>query len=292
VAVLSTLSRRRPPEVDGRPREAVVLSGGGSLGAVQIGALRALLEAGVKPDVFIGCSVGALNAAALAIDPTLSRLHEIEEIWRSLDRRDVFGGNRRMLATHLVRGDSHLYEPDALRALVRRTVPIQDLSETSVPCHVVTTDLQTGKSCWWTSGDPLAVLTASACLPAVFPPVRLGDGLHVDGGVTCPVPVDRALDLGAVRTWVLDVTGGTLGRRDERMTALDVLLLSFAISRSGLDSQGIERPGQRVLRLPKLDLDKHELRDFSKTPALLDRGYNEMQALLAAELVPTQRSSV
>jgi NTE family protein len=292
VAVLSTLRRRRPPEVDGRPREAVVLSGGGSLGAVQIGALRALLEAGVKPDVFIGCSVGALNAAALAIDPTLSRLHEIEEIWRSLDRRDVFGGNRRMLATHLVRGDDHLYEPDALRALVRRTVPIQDLSETSVPCHVVTTDLQTGKSCWWTSGDPLAVLTASACLPAVFPPVRLGDGLHVDGGVTCPVPVDRALDLGAVRTWVLDVTGGTLGRRDERMTALDVLLLSFAISRSGLDSQGIERPGQRVLRLPKLDLDKHELRDFSKTPALLDRGYNEMQALLAAELVPTQRSSV
>ena len=290
--MLSTLRRRRPPEVDGRPREAVVLSGGGSLGAVQIGALRALLEAGVKPDVFIGCSVGALNAAALAIDPTLSRLHEIEEIWRSLDRRDVFGGNRRMLATHLVRGDSHLYEPDALRALVRRTVPIQDLSETSVPCHVVTTDLQTGKSCWWTSGDPLAVLTASACLPAVFPPVRLGDGLHVDGGVTCPVPVDRALDLGAVRTWVLDVTGGTLGRRGERMTALDVLLLSFAISRSGLDSQGIERPGQRVLRLPKLDLDKHELRDFSKTPALLDRGYNEMQALLAAELVPTQRSSV
>ncbi|MCW2570834.1 MAG: Patatin [Frankiales bacterium] len=290
--MLSTLRRRRPPEVDGRPREAVVLSGGGSLGAVQIGALRALLEAGVKPDVFVGCSVGALNAAALAIDPTLSRLHEIEEIWRSLDRRDVFGGNRRMLATHLVRGDDHLYEPDALRALVRRTVPIRDLSETSVPCHVVTTDLQTGKSCWWTSGDPLTVLTASACLPAVFPPVRLGDGLHVDGGVTCPVPVDRALDLGAVRTWVLDVTGGTLGRRDERMTALDVLLLSFAISRSGLDSQGVERPGQRVVRLPKLDLDKHELRDFSKTPALLDRGYNEMQALLAAELVPTQRSSV
>jgi hypothetical protein len=44
--------------------------------------------------------------------------------------------------------------------------------------------------------------------------------------------------------------------------------------------------------MPKLDLDKHELRDFSKTAALLDRGYNEMQALLAAELVPTQRSSV
>jgi NTE family protein len=61
-----------------------VLSGGGSLGAVQIGALRALLEAGVKPDLFIGCSVGALNAAALAMNPTLARLDEIEAIWRSL----------------------------------------------------------------------------------------------------------------------------------------------------------------------------------------------------------------
>jgi NTE family protein len=112
----------------------------------------------------------------------------------------------------------------------------------------VTTDLESGLSCWWSSGDPTVVLTASACLPAVFPPVRLGDSLHVDGGVTCPVPVDRALDLGAVRTWVLDVTGGTLGRRDERMTALDVLLLSFAISRSGLDSRSEGRPGQRIGR--------------------------------------------
>lgn len=289
--MLSTLKRRRTPDLAGRPREAVVLSGGGSLGAVQVGALRALLEAGVKPDLFIGCSVGALNAAALAMDPTLRRLDEIERIWRSLERKDVFGGNRRMLATHLMRGDDHLYEPDALRALVRRTVPIRDLSETVVPCHVVTTDLRTGQSCWWTSGDPLTVLTASACLPAVFPPVRLGGGLHVDGGVTCPVPVRRALELGAKRTWVLDVTGGTLGRRDERMTALDVLLLSFAISRSGLDLAHPAPPGQRVARLPKLDLDKHELRDFSKTPMLVERGYAEMQALLATELaaVPLPR---
>lgn len=291
MAVLSSLRRRRAPEAVGRPREAVVLSGGGSLGAAQIGALRALLEAGVRPDLFIGCSVGALNAAAIAIDPTLQRLDEIEQIWRGLERRHVFGGNRRLVATHLVRGDDHLYEPDALRALVRRTVPIRDLSETAVPCHVVTTDLRDGRSCWWSEGDPLTVLTASACLPAVFPPVPLGGSLHVDGGVTCPVPVERALDLGAVRTWVLDVTGGTLGRRDERMTALDVLLLSFAISRSGLDTRSMGRPGQRIARLPKLDLDKHELRDFSKTPMLLQTGYALMKELVRSELtaVPLPR---
>jgi predicted acylesterase/phospholipase RssA len=170
-------------------------------------------------------------------------------------------------------------------------VPIQDLSETRVACHVVTTNLYTGASCWWTTGDPVTVLTASACLPAVFPPVPLGDSLHVDGGVTCPVPTNRALDLGAGRIWVLDVTGGAMGRRDERMTALDVLLLSFAITRSHLDAQGDDRPGQRVARLPKLDLDKHELRDFSQTPKLLDLGYTAMAKTVAEELaaVPAPR---
>ena len=292
--MLSALRRRRPPEAGGRLREAVVLSGGGSLGAVQIGALRALLEAGITPDVLIGCSVGALNAAAFAIDPSIARLNELERLWRSLDRKDVFGGNRRLLATHLVRRDDHLYEPDALRALVRRAVPIADLAETAVACHIVTTDLHTGRPCWWTTGDPVAVLTASACLPAVFPPVPLGDSLHVDGGVTCPVPTDRALDLGAARTWVLDVTGGIIGRQDERMTALDVLLRSFAITRSHLDAQVDERPGQRVARMPRLELDRHELRDFSQTPRLIDAGYTAMSELVAAELavVPAPRSAL
>ena len=270
-----------------------MLSGGGSLGAVQIGALRALFEAGIEPDVFVGCSVGALNAAAIAVDPTLERLNEVERMWRTLDRKDVFGGNRRMLATHFLRGDDHLYEPDALRALVRRAVPVNDLAETAVACHIVTTDLHTGAPCWWTTGDPVAVLTASACLPAVFPPVPLGGSLHVDGGVTCPVPTGRALDLGAMRTWVIDVTGGSMGRRDERMNALDVLLLSFAITRSHLDAESEARPGQRVARLPRLDLDRHELRDFSKTAVLLQKGYAEMKELVRVELasVPLQRSA-
>ena len=293
MTVMSVLRRRVAAPPAGRPREAVVLSGGGSLGAAQIGALRALLEAGIRPDLFVGCSVGALNAAAMAMDPTLARLDELERIWRSLSSRDVFGGSRRTVATHLFRRDAHLYEPDALRALVRRAVPIRDLSETAVPCHVVTTDLRDGRSCWWSEGDPVSVLSASACLPAVFPPVPLGGSEHVDGGVTNPVPVARALDLGAVRTWVLDVTGGSLGRRDERMTALDVLLLSFAISRSGLDSRPGDRPGQRVARMAKLETDRHELRDFSRTGALIDQGYAAMRTLLRTELtaVPLPRTA-
>lgn len=285
--------RRRPhrERADGRPREAVVLSGGGALGAAQVGALRALFEAGVVPDLLVGCSVGALNAAFLALDPTPARVDALTEVWSRLERKHVFGGRSRM-AGHLVRRDDHLYEPDALRDLVRRWVPVADLAETAVPCHVVTTDLMDGRPCWWSTGDPVPVLTASACLPAVFPPVSLGGSLHVDGGVTNPVPVGRALELGAVRTWVIDVSGGSIGRRDARMTALDVLLLSFAISRSHLDRPTTpERPGQTVVRMPRLVQGRFEMRDFTQTERLLDAGYAAARPVVEAALaaIPRQR---
>jgi NTE family protein len=277
----------------GRPRDAVVLSGGGSLGAAQVGSLRALYEAGVRPDLFVGCSVGALNAAFLAVDPTEERLAALEAVWRRLDRSDVFGRTRRLSASHLllhaVRRDDHLYEPYSLRALVRAWVPLGDLAETAVPCHVVTTDLLSGRPCWWSEGDPVAVLTASACLPALFPPVPLGGSLHVDGGVTTPIPTERALDLGAVRVWVLDTSGGSLGRRDERMTALDVLLQSFAISRTLLDRPVTgARPDQQVVRLRRPDVGPVEMRDFSQTARLMAAGYAVAREALSQ--VPAQRT--
>lgn len=268
--------RAERDEARGRPREAFVLSGGGSLGAAQVGAMSALLEAGIQPDLLVGCSVGALNAAALAVDPSLPRVHELERVWLGLDRSHVFGRTRRLAPTPLlnaVRRDDHLYEPEALRALVRSWVPIADLRDTRVPCHVVTTDLERACASWWSTGDPVEVLCASACLPGLFPPVRLGDSLHVDGGVTAPVPVERALELGAWRVWVLDVTGGGLGRRGGRMTALDVLLQSFAISRAQLDRPLVGlRPDQQVVRLRRPEVGVLEMRDFTQTERLLAAG--------------------
>ena len=295
--MLPSLRLRRTARHDeeGRPREAVVLSGGGSLGAAQVGSLRALYEAGIRPDLFVGCSVGALNAAFMAVDPTQERLDELDAVWRKLGKHDVFGRINKLTATqaflHAVRRDDHLYEPDALRHLVRTWVPIKDLGDTAVPCHVVTTDLHSGTPCWWSAGDPLAILTASACLPAMFPPVPLGGSFHVDGGVTSPVPIGRALDLGAMRVWVLDVSGGTLGRRDDRMSALDVLLQSFAISRMHLDRPfTVIRPDQQVMRLRRPDVGRMEMRDFSQTPRLMAAGYAVARETLALANLPVQRT--
>ena len=283
--------RRRRGPVDAGPvapawayHDAIVCSGGGNLGAAQAGMLRALLEGGIIPDVLVGCSVGALNAAFLAVDPTPARAVELEGIWRSIASADVFAGSRRSVATHLLRRDDHLYEADGLRALIARCVPLDDLAKTAVPLHVVTTDLEAGAVAWWTSGSPSDVLSASACLPGLFPPVHLAGRLHVDGGVLCPVPVGHALALGAERVWVLDVSAERATSLPDKPSALDVLLAAFAASRKALlaDTATITAPGQQVIRCTVDNPSGLDVRDFSRTAELIDAGERAGRRVLAS----------
>jgi NTE family protein len=291
MAVLTFLRRGRrespvitpPPPTP--PREVVVFSGGGSLGAAQVGAIQALFEAGITPDAVVGCSVGAINAAFVAMDPSVDRMGALEQMWRSMSRREVFPGGRFRVARRIAARSNFLYSPDAMRAVFAQCVPLEDLAQTAIPCHVVTTDLIAGEPTWWTSGDPVDLLNASACLPGLFPPVRLDGRLHVDGGVSCPVPTQRALDLGASRVWVLNVAREFHGWADDRMSALDVLLESFAISRSHLGRFApIAAPGQQVVALPPLSIGRHDMRDFSQTPRLVAAGREAGRAMVAEEL--------
>jgi NTE family protein len=267
-----------------RPREAVVFSGGGSLGAAQVGALQALFEAGIVPDVVVGCSVGALNAAYLAVAPTSERAVALGEVWRQMSRSLVFPDGRFSVARRLAAREDHLYSRRGLLDVIETGIPVADLADTAIPCHVVTTDLLAGEPVWWSTGRPSEVLLASACLPGLFKPVALGGSLHVDGGVTCPVPTQHALDLGATRVWVLDVVRDFHGWADDRMTAMDVLLESFAISRSHLGRRTpVVGADQRVVTLPALGLGRHDIRDFSKTERLLAKGREAGRAMIAAE---------
>lgn len=261
--------------------DAFVFSGGGNGGAAQVGMVRALLEAGIVPDVVVGCSVGALNAAFMAVSPTLDRATELEDVWRFVGRGMVFSGTRRTVARNVIRRQDHLYEPDGLRALIGGSLGLADLGDGEIPIHVVTTDLGTGAPAWWTGGDPVDILSASACLPGVFPPVRLGDSLHVDGGVLDPVPVARAVALGAQRVWVLDVCSSRPPRLPDRPSALDVLLNSFALARRALRSEVDLRPGQELICFAA-DLPELDVRDFSQTAAMFDIGRSCVTSSLAS----------
>jgi NTE family protein len=281
--VSSVLSFRRQSRAvgaaPGAPRSGVafVLSGGGNLGAAQVGGLLALLDAGVRPDVVVGCSVGALNGTYLAADPTVAQAEALAEVWRALSSGGtVFGTPRRRQLANVVRGRDHILEDHGLRDLIRRLSPVTDLGSCAVPMHVVTTDLELGAACWFSSGPCEEILAASAALPGLFPPVELNGHLHVDGGVLEPLPVGRALDLGIATTFVLDVTAGTAssgvrGARRPR-SALDVLVRSFEVSRVAHTPapETLARLGQEVVVLPLADTSGLELRDFSRTSTLID----------------------
>jgi NTE family protein len=260
------------------------------LGAVQVGMLRALLEAGIKPDALVGCSVGAINAAAMAVDPGFAQLDRLESVWRNLRREDIFPSSKWHQAWHVARGRTHLHHPHALRSTIGRWLTITDLADTVVPVHVVTTELATATPRWWTSGSPVDVLAASCCLPGVFPPVSIGGTLHVDGGVVQNVPIGRAAQLGARRIVVLDATSWQASLEPPR-SALGVFLHAARISRQAhLHHDLASLP--RAVEVMWLSLEESPhlaYDDFTQTDRLVEAGYAATVARLAGRAVPRRR---
>jgi NTE family protein len=199
------LRDRRPPAAPGPV--AFVFPGGGSLGAPQVGMVRALAEAGLVPDLVIGTSAGALNAVAFATDPSPAGIGRLESVWMSLRRRHVAPFSvRTALAAVAGRGDG-LVPNSALRGLIERAALAGTLRGTSIPAHVVATDLSSGAAVVLSGGETVPALLASCAFPGLYAPVELGGRLLVDGGVSADVPVLQAEALGAQVTYVLPAAG-------------------------------------------------------------------------------------
>jgi NTE family protein len=269
------------------PEVAFVLPGGGSAGASQIGVLRSLLEAGIRPDVLVGCSVGALNAAFFALDPTLAQVDRLEALWLGLSRDTVFGTHRSGVVARVVTKRDHLWSPRALRDLIARNCPVEDLADLAVAVEVVTTDIDNAVARWWRAGPAQEILYATACLPGLLPPARLDGHRHVDGGVLEPAPVQRAVDLDATTVYVL---GEIVGPEDEpppRLSALDVLVRSFAVSRYARlpDPAGLARTGQRVIVVPGANTAGVGITDFRHTRRFLSESRERSRQFLQDNLL-------
>ena len=207
-----------------------MLGGGAAMGAFQVGALLALLEAGVRVDLVHGSSVGALNAVFLAVRPDLARGRELADWWAEPSMAEVLrpGWPARIRGlAHALRPGGALLDERPLRRLVERHVPARDLTELALPVTVTTTCLDCGAARRHDAGAVADVLLATCALPGLFRPVRLPDGhLHVDGGILDGVPVTAALDLAAPEDVVLVLDCGlapVTGRVDVCAAASDVL---------------------------------------------------------------------
>jgi NTE family protein len=181
---------------------AFVLAGGGSLGAIEAGMLRALIEHGERADFVVGASAGAINGAYFASDPSADGIARLEAIWRGLKREQVFPFDMRKMFGLLWRRD-HLVESRGLRRLLEAHLPYERLEQAAIPIHVVATDLITGDEVLLSSGPAVDAVLASTAIPGVFPAVTIGGRELVDGGVTNNTPVSTAVRLGADRIVVL-----------------------------------------------------------------------------------------
>ena len=185
-------------------RTAFVLSGGAALGAAQAGMLRGLYEAGVTPDLLVGTSVGALNAAFVASRPqTPATADALARVWLGLRRADAFPLDLRALVRGLRRGGDHVVPDRGLRRLLDRHLGLARLEDAAVPLHVVAYDVEAGEERLLSHGPAAEAVLASAAVPGLLPPVRRGAALLVDGGVVNNTPVSHAVALGAERVVVL-----------------------------------------------------------------------------------------
>lgn len=208
---------------------AFVLSGGGSLGAVQVGMVRALYQRGLRPDAWVGTSVGAVNAAFLAArPPTRDATDELAALWASIRRRDIFPLRPITGFVGFFGARNHLVSSDPLRRLLERSLGLARLEDALMPLHVVATELHDGEELLLSRGPAVDAVLASLSIPGILPPVPWGDGLLIDGGVSNNTPISHAVELGASEVYVLPA-GAACELDETPRSALGILLQALSV---------------------------------------------------------------
>jgi NTE family protein len=254
---------------------AFVLSGGGSLGAVQVGMLQALSERGIRPDLLVGTSAGAVNALWVA-QHGMSRdsLTRLAAIWSHLRRRDIFPLRTGQVLRAVLGRSPALSSSEHLGELVSSHCGIDDLGAAAVPVHLVATDLLRGNAVLMSSGSPVDAVRASAAVPGIYEPVWVGGRWLVDGALAAPSGVSLAVGLGATEVFVLP-TGVpcALPHPPRSAVAASLHALTLLIEQR-LVAEVQHLPGKATIRLvPPLCPVSVPASDFSRASELIQRAH-------------------
>ena len=211
---------------------AFVLGGGGVLGAVEVGMLRALFEAEVVPELVLGTSIGAVNGALVARDPTLTVVERLTELWRGAGESRGSGYAEKALPAvrRAVATGTHLYSAKPMRQRLEEELGDIRFEDLPVRFQVCAASIERSVEHWFDSGRVVDAVVASAAVPGLLPPAKVGDEHFLDGGIVNSIPLARAVQLGAERVFVLQV-----GRIDRQLKPprkpWEVARVSFEIAR-------------------------------------------------------------
>ena len=266
-----------------RPCTAFVLSGGGSLGALQAGMLRALYEREICPDLLVGTSVGSVNAGFIASrPPTVATADELASVWLSLQRDDVFPVSVRALIGGLRSKRDHLVPDHALRHLVRSHVELTQLEDATIPLHIVCYDLTGGREVRLSTGPAREAIVASCSIPGILPPVRIADRYLVDGGVANGTPISHAIALGAQRVYVLSTSDRSRIQHRPDGSALDAAANALRVLLSTRLEIDLERYSNQVelTVLPAANESHVQPSDFDHASELIAEALASARQLL------------
>jgi len=271
---------------------AFVLGGGGLLGAVEVGMLRALLETGVRPDLIVGTSVGALNGALVAKDPTPRVVERLVGLWESAAASgEVYGDGPVRQVTRAVRTGTHLHSAKPLRDRLVQELGDLTFADLAVPFQCCAASIERAAEHWFTTGRVTDAVMASAAVPGLLRPARVDDEHYLDGGIVNSIPVGRAVQCGAKTVFVLQV-----GRVDSPLTVptkpWEVARVSFEIARRHrFHREMAELPAHVTAHvLPTGGSDSRRddsllaYRDFAAVMRRIDRAYDATSAYLAEHL--------
>jgi NTE family protein len=268
---------------------AFVLGGGGVLGAHEVGMLQALAEAGIRPDVVVGTSVGAINGAFVAADPA-GAAGRLSELWKGAHLQRAFSGTLLGRAARLARSGTHLHAIEPLRQMLDDGLPAKDFADLRLPFNCVAASIERASARWFTRGPLVPAVLASCAVPGLLPPVEIDGEHYFDGGLVDSIPVGRAAELGARTVYVLHV--GRIERPlapPERLW--EVGLVAFEIARRHRFHEEVSSlpdevtvhvlPSGATPRPP--DLAQLRYRSKSDVDANIERAYEASVRYLAAQ---------
>jgi NTE family protein len=269
---INSLARRGKAVSRQRPKTAFVLSGGASLGAIQVGMLQALYERDIEPDLIVGTSSGALNGAFIAARPqTVATAAELADIWIGLRRGQVFPLNPLTGLFGFAGLRENLVPASGLRRLIGRHLTAALLEQLAIPFHAIATDVRTGAEVRLSKGPLVDAILASAAIPGLLPSVTWDGRELIDGGVANNTPISHAVELGAQRIYVLS-TGQTCKLDASPHGALPMFLHAINLLVHRRLTQDIARYGREVDLVvvpPPFPIEVQPM-DFGQATSLID----------------------